>query len=327
MKPIMLFACLMAFCCQVNANTIFVQKGASGNGNSWESPMGELSAALAIATEGTQIWVAAGTYSPTASNDRTATFDIPNGVQLFGGFDGSESSLDQRDLEANKTILSGEVGATGIMDNSFTVVTFNQVGKTTVIDGFVITAGNADSAEGEGKMTRCGGGMYINGENGASSPTIKNCVFRANLGRDGAAVYSNGRNGSSTPSFLNCVFENNEAGLDGGAMYNDGRLNGKSIPTLTNCTFQRNMGTYGGAICNATESGVCNLVLNNCTFIENAAYLRGGAVFSLNGDQKCFLDMSDCQFSGNYPDDQNMVFTSTSGRSNAYKIAGSDEQP
>lgn len=320
----MLFAFLIAMCCQVNANIIFVQAGASGNGTSWESPMGELSSALAIATEGTQVWVAAGTYAPTQSGDRKASFVIPNGVSVYGGFSGIEASIEERNTTVNIATLTGEIGGAGILDNSFTVVVFNNANSNTVLDGFVISGGNADSAEGEGKMTRCGGAMYINGENGSSNPVIKNCIFKGNKGRDGAAVYNNGRNGSAKPVFESCVFENNEAGLDGGALYNDGRLNGESVPTLTDCTFTRNMGTYGGAICNATESGVCNLILNNCTFVENAAYLRGGAVFSLNGDQKCYLEMSGCQFSGNFPDDQNMVFTSNAGRSNAYQIAKSE---
>lgn len=320
----MLCTFLTALCCQVNAKTIFVQSGASGNGTSWESPMGDLNAALQDATEGTQIWVAAGKYVPTNSTDRNATFSIPNGVAVYGGFAGTESSLSERNIEQNITVLSGEIGAPGITDNSYTVVSMDNVDKSTILDGFTITSGNADSGAAEAHITRCGGGLYVNGENGTSNPTIQNCLFRANFGRDGAAVYSNGRNGTSTPTFIDCAFENNEAGLDGGAIYNDGRMNGKSEPTLTNCSFTRNMGTYGGAICNATESGVCNLILNNCTFRENAAYLRGGAVFSLHGDQKCYLEMSDCQFVGNYPDDQNMVFTSNAGRSNAYQIGRSE---
>lgn len=317
----------MAFCLQVNANIIYVQSGGSGDGTSWESPMGDLNDALSSATEGTQVWVAAGTYMPTNDSDRKATFTIQNGVKVYGGFNGTETSLEERDVKKNITILSGEIGSLGITDNSYTVVVFNEVDNNTLLSGFEITGGNANSSSDEGHLTRCGGGIYINGVNGVTKPQIIECTFKANFARDGAAVYSNGRGGDSQPAFVDCVFEGNEAGLDGGAIYNDGRLNGKSEPTLTNCTFKRNMGTYGGAICNATESGVCNLILNNCSFIENAAYLRGGAVFSLNGDQKCYLEMSDCQFSGNYPDDQNMVFTSSTGRSEAYKIAKSEEQP
>lgn len=319
----MLIAFLALFCCQVNAQIIFVQQDATGNGTSWDNSLGSLTEALNVATEGTQIWVANGIYAPQG-DDRNATFNIPNGVQVFGGFTGTESSVEQRDLQNNRSVLTGEIAKPGIMDNAFTVVTFEKVNATTQLDGFIISEGNANSDDSNVSGARCGGGMYVDGTKGASTPVIQNCVFEKNFGRDGAAVYNNGRGGESSPTFVNCVFQNNEAGLDGGAIYNDGRKNGKSNPLLSNCTFERNMGTYGGAICNATETGACNLVMENCNFIENAAYLRGGAIFSMNGDQKCYLEMSGCQFSGNFPDDQNMVFTSSNGRSNAYQIARSE---
>lgn len=322
----MLCAFILAFYVQMEANNIYVTQNATGNGTSWSNATGSLVEALTMAKTGDQIWVSKGTYTPSSS-ERQKSFVIPNGVKLYGGFIGNETSLNQRNIQENLTILSGEIGQSGITDNSFTVVYFETANNETVLDGFTITAGNANGDLEEGHPSRCGGAIYINGKNTVSSPIIANCLLTSNFGRDGAAVYNNGRNGVSDPTFIDCIFSNNEAGLDGGAVYNDGRQGGKSIPTFTNCHFERNMGTYGGAICNATESGVCNLIMNNCSFVENAAYLRGGAVFSLNGDEKCFLEMSDCQFQNNFPDDQNMIFTSTAGRSDAYKIAGTEPEP
>ncbi len=291
-----------------------------GNGTSWSDATGDLTIALNQATAGTQVWVAYGTYKPTTSSDRNASFLVKDGVRLYGNFNGTETAIGQRQITPSASILSGEIGQSGQADNAYNVVYLKNAGESTLIDGFVITAGNANGQANEAQKTRCGGGMFIDGENGSSKPTVSNCEFRNNLGRDGAAVYNNGRKGESSPVFANCIFKNNEAGLDGGAMYNDGRLRGKSNPKLTNCTFERNMGTYGGAICNATEDGTCNLTLENCAFNENAAYLRGGAVFSLNGDEKCYTELMNCTFNGNYPDDQNMIFTSTTSRDNAYKI-------
>jgi len=315
---------LMVLCNLANANHIFVVQGASGSGSSWSDATGDLNLALSQAEAGTQIWVAKGIYTPTSSGDRDVSFTVPDGVQVYGGFNGTETDLGQRITKENETILSGEIGKPGIADNSYTVVFFENVTENTIVDGFTVTGGNANGDLEEGNANRCGGAIYINGEKGISKPIIRNCLFTANFGRDGAAVYINGRNGESSPVFEACLFKSNEAGLDGGAIYNDGRMNGRSIPTFTDCTFERNMGTYGGAICNATESGICNLILNNCFFKENAAYLRGGAVFSLNGDEKCYLEMSDCQFENNFPDDQNMIFTSNTARSNAYKIVKSE---
>ncbi len=313
---------MLALCCQLNAQTIFVTQDGTGNGSSWQTAT-TLEQALRIAITGTQIWVAGGTYRPTQGADRKAAFIIPDGVQVFGGFAGVETSVAQRPSQLNPTILSGEIGKSGAADNSYNVVYIKQAGASTILDGFVITAGNANGEAAEANRSRSGGGLFLDGENGACNPQVRNCTFKNNQSRDGAAVYINGRSGEASPLFDKCEFSDNVAGLDGGAIYNDGRLNGKSNPTLTNCSFNRNIGTYGGAICNANESGICNLTMENCSFTGNEAFLRGGAIVSLNGDEKCYLELTSCTFKANYPDDQNMITTSTLARSSAFKVTTS----
>lgn len=309
----------MAFVCQINA-TIFVKTGATGDGTNWDNAYGTLTEALAQAQAGDEIWVAAGTYTPTNNSDRNASFQIKDGVKVYGGFAGTETSVAQRASQLNKTILSGEIGKPGIADNSYNVLYIKNATNNTVIDGFIITAGNANGEGEAATRTRSGGALYNTGLNGSSKPMIANCIFQHNKGRDGAAIYNNGRNGEASPTFTNCTFNDNEAGLDGGAMYNDGRQSGASNPVLKNCKFIANMGTYGGAIFNATETGVCNLYLENCAFNENSAYLRGGAVFNMNGADKCVMELLDCTFTGNYPDDQSKVYTNNTARTKAYTI-------
>ena len=318
MKPtLLLVVAFLVSLSTVQAQVVYVKSGGHGDGTSWENATGNLSQALLAAEEGTQIWVAAGTYQPTNTTDRSAAFVIPSGVAIYGGFNGTETALDQRDVQANPTILSGEIGQPGPADNSYNVIYMSGVNEHTILDGFVITGGNANLDAKEGDRTRSGGGMYIGN---SVRPQIINCTFTSNLARDGAAIYINGRTGECSPQFFSCVFKENEAGLDGGAVYNDGRQSGLSNPAFVNCEFYRNVGTYGGAICSASDSGVCNLTMEGCSFIENVAFLRGGAIFSLNGDEKCYLDLAECNFTGNYPDDQNMVFVSGSARAEAYAV-------
>ncbi len=316
----MLLALLLAIAWQLNAEVIYVKQGATGTGTSWENALGNLNFALAQAQAGDQIWVAKGTFSPTNKKDRTISFEIPEGIQLIGGFFGTENSIDERNFTLNPTILTGEIAEPGIADNSYNVVYTRNVTESTLIDGFIIEAGNAGGDGQEGDRVRSGGAWFNDGSTGSSKPTIKNCIFRKNYGRDGAGMYNLGVAGEASPTLINCTFEQNEAGIDGGAIYNNGRNNGISSPVLKNCSFIRNIGTYGGAICNATEEGVCNLYLENCSFTENNAFLRGGAVFNMNGKQACYLEFLDCVFENNYPDDQSKVTTSRSSISTAYSL-------
>ena len=100
---------------------IFVDINATegeNDGSSWRNAYTDLQSALAVAGASDQIWVAAGTYLPTTGNNlpedvedpREVSFAINNGVKVYGGFAGGETSLEQRDINANQTILSGNIG-------------------------------------------------------------------------------------------------------------------------------------------------------------------------------------------------------------------------
>ena len=71
----------------------------SNDGTSWANayfgPAG-LQSALAASSSGDQIWCAEGTYSPTNGTSRTVSIVLKNGVEVYGGFNGTESSLAQR---------------------------------------------------------------------------------------------------------------------------------------------------------------------------------------------------------------------------------------
>jgi hypothetical protein len=315
----MLNALLMALVFPIQAEIIYVKQGSNGDGTTWNTAIGNLNDAIKVSETGDQIWVAKGTYVPTTTTNRKISFQIKDGIELYGGFAGFESSITERKTSENPTILSGEIGEPGIADNSYNVVFTKNVSENTIIDGFTITLGNANAKGVAGQKHRSGGAWFNDGSYGSSKPTISNCIFKKNYGRDGAAMYNLGIGGEASPSLTNCSFIDNKAGLDGGAMYNNGKA-GSSKPTLKDCIFKRNVGTYGGAICNSTQNGICNLYLENCSFIENNAFLRGGAVFDMNGQTSCYLELLDCVFEGNYPDDRNEVTSSKSSLSEVYSI-------
>ncbi len=106
------FFCLSHVAAGQPLNVIHVKADAAGanDGTSWADAYSDLQDALALAVAGEHVWVAAGTYTPTEPDaDRTIAFELISGVALYGGFAGEEASLDQRDVVANETILSGDL--------------------------------------------------------------------------------------------------------------------------------------------------------------------------------------------------------------------------
>ena len=263
------------------AQTLYVTANGSGDGSSWQEAA-NLQEILPEATSGTQIWVARGTYYPTPGIDRTASFHVPDGVRLFGGFTGNESGLVQRDPAANETILSGEIGSTAPDDNSYNVVYTEAAGPNTLIDGFTITGGYAMGVGRPHERVRCGGGWYNNGALEASNPTVSNCKFSQNVARDGGAIYNNGKGGEASPTLESCTFFENRAADDGGALYNYGGRGGKSSPVLTACTIQGNAANYGAGLFNHGGKGESSPALQGCTITQNVAHVQGGTLYNMD---------------------------------------------
>ena len=121
-------------------NVIYVATEASGleDGTSWENATSNLQLAInraAAYDSNPQVWVKAGTYTSTAESNNFLT--MAEGVEVYGGFAGTETSLEQRDISANKTILDGGNSKRVIYQNDdFTSETI------TIFDGFVIQNGN-----------------------------------------------------------------------------------------------------------------------------------------------------------------------------------------
>ena len=106
---------------------------------------------------------------------------MKKGLKIYGGFAGTETSVDDRtDFRvggANETILSGDIGTSGDnSDNCYNVVYLpGNIGLTRddLLDGVTITGGNAN---GSSFPHSCGGGIC----NYNASPTLKNVTIRNN---------------------------------------------------------------------------------------------------------------------------------------------------
>ncbi|MEZ4986124.1 MAG: hypothetical protein R2795_13980 [Saprospiraceae bacterium] len=261
-------------------NHYFVKAGAEGQGTAWKDAFGDLQKALAVAVEGDVIWVSTGVYTPTQSDDRTARFVIPSGVKVYGGFAGNEKKLEDRPVEKTLTVLSGEIGdPTTVEDNSYTIVYFENANTATLLDGFYIMDSYANGMAEVVDPSLCGGGVFNNGSEGASSPEIANCFFVNNFAREGGALYNYAENGEASPVIRNCQFEGNRANFNGGAIFNDGNF-GTCNPTITNCYFDGNESMYGAGVLNRGNYGVTQPVITDCHFYNNFSVVRGGAIYN-----------------------------------------------
>jgi hypothetical protein len=248
--------------------------GGAGTGSSWTNAFIRLQQALAVAQNGDQVWVAKGVYKPAANNDRFAFFNLPSGVAVYGGFNGTETALGQRDWTDNITILSGDIGQPGdTTDNSFSILYTYSPNDKTRLDGLIFeeaNANNPDPAADAHRPTRSGGGVYLDGEHfGYAELTLEHCIFRRN-----------------------------RVAYQGGGLYANGREGGMALVRMNDCLFERNVSkVYGGgfALENYFEQPFA-LEVKNCTFRENYSVSSGAAIW-LKAHQPVFFE--DCQFLDN----------------------------
>jgi len=257
----------------------YVRYSATGanNGRTWSDAFTSLQSALdAAKLEGmpAEIWLAAGVYTPNrGAGSRTDTFQLLDGLSLYGGFSGAETSLDQRQPGVNQSVLSGDMqgndgaGFANYGDNCYHVVTAQDSGfdAPTLIDGVVITGGNADGPNYEQGYRDKGGGMLVH----VGHPTVLNCTFAANRGKYGGAVYVEWS--AWSVAITNTRFVGNAAltgGIGGGISSDDG-----GMIAIAGCAFSGNSAPKGGAGAIGGRS-----TWSNCSVVGNTATIDGGGL-------------------------------------------------
>lgn len=172
---------------------LYVDQSATGteSGLNWTDAYTDLQDALCCAAEGASIWVAAGTYKPTSGTDSTISFTIDRDIELYGGFSGSETLLNERDWKTNPTTLSGDIGIQGTPDdNSVHVVWIQNVTSSARIDGFTISDGYAGdgNTDDTSNIFDIGGGILCEGSLGKTcNPVLANLIISDNHAERGGA--------------------------------------------------------------------------------------------------------------------------------------------
>jgi predicted outer membrane repeat protein len=255
-----------------------------GDGSSWTWAFQNLEQALLVAEDGEQIWVAEGTYRPSGANkdSRSATFSVEKKVGIYGGFVGTETSVEQADPLTNMTVLSGDLNGddpVDFSDNAYSVVTFstNGVGEGTLLHGFVITAGNADYEDDANPAQYTGGGILFDGT--TNGLLVERCEIRGNQAISGGGVANTDSFDRGT--FMSCRFNRNTAHSMGGGIYATGSI------TVINSQMAGNSSDWiGGAV--AIDGG--SLTMTNCTIATNIAWHSGG----LHGSDTSTADVTNC---------------------------------
>ncbi|MCB0563851.1 MAG: right-handed parallel beta-helix repeat-containing protein [Phaeodactylibacter sp.] len=217
------------------------------DGRSWQAPFQSLQKAIESAKFGDHIWVAGGTYQPSAyprnatqtdgsalpENERYYTFHLPDGVQLYGGFAGTETYLSERNMGLHPSILDGNQG--------FHVVISVSAGAESVLDGFVITGGratylgNAILVDGVMVSSANGGGISFS----QSSATVRNvAVVNNTASAEGGGIMII----EASPKLTNVTVAANSSSRQGGGIY----ATASAFPTLTNATVANNTAGNGG---------------------------------------------------------------------------------
>jgi hypothetical protein len=261
---------------------IYVNHLAPGlnDGTSWPDAFTDLQDALALAATCPgykEIWFAEGNYYPTtcapcSSVDRAMSFSLVDGVEMYGGFDGTEMMREMRHWAAHRTILNGNIGDLGLhTDNTYQIVHATDVGASTILDGFVLSNGFAN-----GTPQNNGAALLINAPGSAalSSPIIRNCEFSFNTATGkGGAIFMATSLGEIDPEIVNCVFFDNQA-FDGGALaVNAAGATGHSHPEIINCTFSENHGTNraGWMLIEGVSGGLSEPQIHNCIIWGNTS--------------------------------------------------------
>jgi predicted outer membrane repeat protein len=156
---------------------------------------------------------------------------------------------------------------------------FRSTGTSTdvVLEGLTFT---------NGFSTTAGAGVSIEG---GSRADIIDCIIENNEATTiGGGLYMSG-GGTVT----NTIIRNNTSASDGGGV----DLRGTLPKVFTNVTIEGNTGVNGGGLSYSTNADIADFI--RCTFRNNTATVRGGAIAVLGNANTGIVDVEDCVFEFN----------------------------
>ena len=319
-------AALFASTALAVTSVLRVAPSGTGDGSSWDSPIGVVSNALAIADrmvrngecDHVEIWIKKGRYYAGGQNAIGDFALLPSEVTLRGGFAGTETSADEADPVANRTYMNGDRSnnsqwypdgdssrALSVWIDASTVREPNPDetdkywtvwrGSNYDVDYGFRYQGAVSNICFSGIMFVCyAGGAIVpyNDESSIFNLTITNCQFIACLGTD---VQLRGRDNLIVDS----SFRGNTASI--GLYSYTNRVDGGWAPksaTISGCEFVE----HGGASPDITSSDTVSggyVLITNSVFRANSTYSGNRPLIHLESDVVVTNEIVDCLFVSN----------------------------
>lgn len=321
----------------------------TGDGSSWDNASGDLQKMIDdladnnVSQQAGEVWVAAGTYKPQSQlisgMNYSASFRMRDGISVYGGFAGNETSKQERAKKdtmpwdfTNVTVLEAAYYESKLAwtnskwtvgSDSRHVVWFAPMSgesdftRVTTLDGVTVQGGYAQGNTGlDDFLTDRGAGVYMDGANAY----LSNCIVRENYatGNGGGVYLKNGRVQTS-------LIYNNNADADGGAVYVENRgLVHRSMLTNNSALNGAGVYLYNGAEASSDDPDHPEyLILSTCVVSNNtvrgngAVYCDKGGVLMQNTitNNECVTatdatDVNASQTGGIYVDEYALVLNS-----------------
>lgn len=296
----------------------------TGDGSSWEAPMGSISNALAKADQmvkagecgHVELWIKKGRYYAAGASTYTLKTYLPSEVTLRGGFAGTETSADQADPAANPTFISGDVGFNSVWQRNGSTEGEDRIKIWK--DESTLQMPNPDHTDMYWDTHR-GSGYDVNYGfiySGAVSNICFNGVTFVVYGQaaispaDGNATADNVLITNCTSvacgrcaTLRGCRNRIVDCSFYGGSGMSFPQKSGAATPKsafVSNCLFEENNGGWAllSDVDDAVNGGV--LSVSNCVFRYNCVRTGGGALCNVRaGDVACTNQISDCLFVSN----------------------------